>query len=154
MNFSGDYLFRADRLKVWQALNDTGVLKSAIPGCDRIEWLGDAQLEIEVKVNLGVTQPTFKGELELLNVEPASRYTLAGRGKGGLLGLAHGEADISLLDRAGGTHLRFDASGGGSGQLMKLGAAVIGGRAQSIIDGFFSRIGEASGIAVSPIDEE
>lgn len=151
MEFGGRYLFSAPRDRVWAGLNDTQVLKAAIPGCSRLEWTGDATLECEIKVNLGVMSPTFTGDLELRDVVPAERYTLAGRGRGGLLGKAEAAADIVLADAPGGTELVFTANGGADGGIMKLGKAVIGNSAQKIIDGFFERIGEAMATQVTPL---
>jgi carbon monoxide dehydrogenase subunit G len=151
MEFGGRYLCSAPRERVWAALNDTHVLKAAIPGCSRLDWTADATLECEIKVNLGVMQPTFTGDLELRDVVPAERYTLAGRGRGGLLGKAEAAADIVLADAPGGTELVFTANGGADGGIMKLGKAVIGNSAQKIIDGFFERIGEAMGTQVTPL---
>jgi carbon monoxide dehydrogenase subunit G len=151
MEFGGRYLFSAPRDRVWAALNDTAVLKAAIPGCSRLDWTGTSTLECEIKVNFGVMSPTFMGDLELRDVTPAVRYTLAGRGRGGLLGKAEAAADIVLADAPGGTELTFTANGGADGGIMKLGKAVIGNSAQKIIDGFFERIGEATGTEVTPL---
>ncbi len=153
MEFGGRYRIAAPRMAVWAALNDPGMLKAAIPGCDSIAWSGPANLDLEIRVNLGVVKPVFKGGLELSNVVPAERYTLAGRGKGGLMGLAEGSADITLADDGDATILAFKANGGASGQVMKLGKAIIGNSAQKIIDGFFERFAEAMGadiIALGP----
>jgi len=141
-------------MAVWSALNDTGVLKACIPGCKRIEWVSDAALELEVAVNLGVAQPTFKGDLLLSDVDPAVRYTLTGQGRGGLLGRAQASADIALSDLGGATLLVFTARGGASGQIMKLGKAIVGNSAQRIIDGFFERFGAAMGANVTPLSPD
>ena len=151
MQFGGRYRIAAPRLAVWAALNDPDMLKAAIPGCSRIDWSGPHSLDLEIKVNLGVVQPTFRGGLELSDVEPAERYTLSGRGKGGLMGLAEGSAAITLVDDGGETLLAFLAHGGASGQVMKLGKALIGNSAQRIIDGFFERFGTAMGVEVVPL---
>ena len=151
MDFGGRYIIAAPRAAVWAALNETEVLKAAIPGCHAIEWSGENTLDLEIKVNLGVVKPTFKGELILSNIVPAERYTLSGRGKGGLLGLAEGSADIVLADHGEQTLLVFTAVGGASGQIMKLGKAMIGNSAQRIIDGFFERFGAAMGAGVTPL---
>jgi len=151
VDFGGRYRLTADRQAVWAALNDTEILKACIPGCQRIDWITDSALEIEVAVNLGVVRPTFKGDLMLSNVEPASRYTLTGQGRGGLLGRAQASADIALSEIDGDTLLHFDATGGASGQIMKMGRALIGNSAQRIIDGFFERFGTAMGADVVPL---
>ncbi|HUH76149.1 MAG TPA: SRPBCC domain-containing protein [Devosia sp.] len=154
MEFGGYYIIAAPRSAVWAALNDTAVLKAAIPGCHKIEWAGQSNLDLEIKVNLGVMHPVFKGELTLSNIIAAERYTLSGRGKGGLLGLAEGSADIILSDDGAQTRLRFVADGGASGQIMRLGKAIIGNSAQKVIDGFFERFGAAMGAGVTPLPLE
>jgi carbon monoxide dehydrogenase subunit G len=151
MDFGGRYIIAAPRVAVWAALNDTEALKAAIPGCHKIAWSGETTLDLEIKVNLGVVHPVFKGELALSDIVPAERYTLAGRGKGGLLGMAEGSADIVLSDSGDDTMLVFAANGGASGQVMKLGRAIIGNSAQKVIDGFFERFGAAMGAKVTPL---
>ena len=151
MDFGGRYTIAAPRVAVWAALNDTDVLKAAIPGCHSINWSGPDSLDLEIKVNLGVAHPVFRGGLALTNIVPAERYTLTGKGKGGLLGLAEGAADIILSDDGDNTLLVFAAEGGASGQIMKLGKAIIGNSAQKIIDGFFERFGDAMGAHVTPL---
>ena len=149
MEFGGNYRFAAPRDAVWAALNDTAVLKAAIPGCRRIDWTGEGTLECEIEVNFGLIKPVFMGDLELRDIDPARRYTLAGRGRGGLLGKAEAAADISLSDLPeGGTGLLFVANGGADGGIMKLGKALIGNSAQKIIDGFFERFAEAMGVTL------
>ncbi|KKC38178.1 hypothetical protein WH87_11320 [Devosia epidermidihirudinis] len=154
MDFGGRYLIAAPREKVWAALNDAEVLKAAIPGCHKIEWVSETTLDLEIKVNLGVVHPVFKGGLTLSGIVPAERYTLAGKGKGGLLGLAEGAADIVLTDEGDQTRLVFTAEGGASGQIMRLGKAIIGNSAQKVIDGFFERFGSAMGADVTPLGVE
>lgn len=152
MEFGGRYKMTAPRVRIWAALNDPEMLKAAIPGCSLIEWSGPETLDLEIKVNLGVVKPTFRGELVLSNIVPAESYTLSGRGKGGMLGLAEGSADVALADDGEDTILTFTANGGASGQIMKMGKAIIGNSAQRIIDGFFERFGQAAGVDVTPLD--
>ena len=152
MEFGGRYLLAAPRTAVWAALNDADMLKAAIPGCRSIVWTGAESLELEIKVNLGVVHPVFTGDLVLSDIVPAERYTLSGRGRGGLLGLAHGSADLVLSDVTGGTELRFVARGGASGQVMRLGRALIGNSAQQVIDGFFERFAVAMGTEITVLD--
>ena len=153
MEFGGNYLFSAPRQQVWVALNDTTMLQAAIPGCRRIDWTSDHELELELQVNLGLMQPVFTGDLTLSDIVPAERYTLAGRGRGGVLGLAQGAAHITLADATGGTALHFRALGGADGGIVKLGRALLGNSAQKVIDGFFERFAAAMGVEVVPIDE-
>lgn len=153
MDFGGRYVIAAPRPRVWDALNDTGVLKACIPGCQHIEWVSPSGLEARIAVNLGVARPVFTGDLALSDVDPARTYTLTGQGRGGLLGKVQASADIALFDRDVRTLLVFTARGGGSGRIMTLGRALIGDSAQKVIDGFFERFGDAMGAAVTPLPD-
>ena len=151
MDFGGRYLFGAKRADVWAALNDTAVLGAVIPGCQHIGWTGPATLDLTIRANLGIVHPTFAGTLELSDVTPAVSYTLSGRGKGGMLGLAHASARITLADAEGGTVLGFAAIGHADGGIMRLGKALIGHSAQRVIDGFFEAIGTQMQVRVTPL---
>ena len=152
MEFGGKYLIGSQRSLVWEALNDTDILKEAIPGCEKIEWVSEAALEAAIAVNLGVAKPTFVGDLVLSDIAVAEKYTLSGRGRGGLLGRVQGAADIELSDHADGTKLVFTAAGDASGTIMRLGRAMIGSSAQKVIDGFFIRFATAMGAEISTYD--
>ena len=151
MEFGGRYRIASPRHAVWEALNDPEMLKAAIPGCSLIAWSGPDSLDLEITVNLGVMKPSFKGELRLSDVIPAESYVLSGRGKGGLLGLAEGSARIRLVDHGQETLLVFRAEGGASGQIMRMGKAIIGNSAQKIIDGFFERFAKAMGVEIETL---
>lgn len=151
MEFGGRYRVGAPRLKVWEALNNTEILKASIPGCRRIDWVGENALEAEIEVNLGVARPVFTGDLVLSTITPAECYTLSGQGRGGLLGMAQASAEIGLAELEADTLLSFTATGGASGRIMKLGKALIGNSAQKVIDGFFERFGRAMGAPVTPL---
>lgn len=151
MDFGGRYLFGAPRAQVWAALNDTRVLGAVIPGCETIAWTSPTTLDLRIKISLGLVHPRFAGELVLSDVHPAERYTLTGRGKGGLLGLAQGAADISLSDDPAGTLLAFAAIGKADQGIMRLGKALLGNSAQKLIDGFFTSIGREMAVNVTAL---
>ncbi|MEO6394601.1 MAG: SRPBCC domain-containing protein [Devosia sp.] len=154
MDFGGRYLFAAKRAEVWSALNSTKVLKAVIPGCESIVWTGPETLDLQIRVNLGLVKPVFAGELALSNVLPAQSYTLTGRGRGGMLGLAQGAADITLGESREGTVLDFTARGKADGAIMRLGKTIIGSSARKIIDGFFTAIGAQMGVSVVPLPRD
>ena len=153
MQFTGRYIIDAPRIKVWEALNDEDILQKTIFGCQKISWVSKEQLELEVLVNLGVVKRVFFGDLILENVIEAKKYTLKGRGRGGILGKVHASADIELKDHGSGTCLKFSALGGGSSAIMTLGKSIVGKSAQKIIDKFFERFAKAMGVEIFLDDE-
>ena len=154
MDFGGRYLFGAARQQVWAALNDTRILGAVIPGCEAIAWTSPTTLDLRIKISLGIVHPRFSGELVLSDIRPAERYTLSGRGKGGLLGLAQGAADISLADDPAGTLLAFTAIGKADQGIMRLGRTLIGNSAQKLIDGFFASIGREMAVNVTALPSQ
>lgn len=154
MDFGGRYLFGAKRADVWAALNDTKVLAAVIPGCQAIDWTGPDTLELSIQVNFGIVRPTFDGMLTLSKVVPAQSYTLSGRGKGGLLGMAQASAEISLVDAGDDTILTFEAIGKADGGIMRLGRAIVGNSAQKVIDGFFETIGKQMPASVTALPRD
>ena len=153
MKFAGHYIISTDRNAVWEALNDTEILKACIPGCDRIEWIDDKNLEAIIKVNLGLVKPKLVGDITLSKVDPAKSYTLSGQGRGGILGLAKGFADIELDDHQDGSTLKFTAYGELSGSVEKIGTKLVSGAAQGVIDRFFERFANQFGATATPISE-
>jgi carbon monoxide dehydrogenase subunit G len=154
MDFGGRYLFGATRLQVWAALNDARILGAVIPGCETIAWTSPTTLDLKIRINLGIVHPRFAGELVLSDVHPAERYRLSGRGKGGLLGLAQGAADIVLADDPDGTILSFTAIGKADQGIMRLGRALLGNSAQKLIDGFFESIGHEMAVNVTALPSQ
>jgi carbon monoxide dehydrogenase subunit G len=152
VDFGGRYRFGAKRSDVWAALNDVHVLKAVIPGCEYIAWTSPHSLDLRIKVGLGIVHPVFAGDLTLSNVRPAERYTLSGRGHG-LLGLAHGAAEIALSGDGNDTILSFTADGSADGGIMRLGRVLIGKSAQRVIDGFFESIGREMGANVTALPQ-
>jgi len=140
-------------MRVWQALNDTAILKACIHGCTRIEWVNDTTLEAEMHVQLGPVGLDLGGDITLSDIIVAERYTLTGRARGGWLGWAHGAADVALSDLEHGTGLEFTAHGDVASTLARLGSVVVGGAAQRIIDGFFERFAGTIGATSTPMHE-
>ncbi len=154
MQFGGRYRFKASRLHIWAALNDAEILKNTIPGCTRIVWIDETSLEAVITVDLGVAKPTFSGIIEMHDVTPAVSYTLFGYGKGGLLGHAHGRADVTLTDDGDDCILAFIAEGGASNAIMKFGKKLIGRSAQRVIDHFFMRFAKAVDVDMEVLDPD
>ena len=68
---------------VWQALNDEDFLKNSIPGCEKLDRIGDNELSAEVKLKIGPMSTRFKGKVTLSELDPPNGYTISGSGTGG-----------------------------------------------------------------------
>lgn len=140
MEMHATRVLKADREAVWAALNDAEVLKACIPGCEEMTGTPEEGFHAVVKQKVGPVKATFKGAVELSDVVPLERYTIAGEGKGGVAGFAKGSAQVILSDaEEGGTSLHYDVDAKVGGKLAQLGSRLIDSFAKKMADQFFER---------------
>jgi hypothetical protein len=143
MDFSGRYLIPASPQIVWAALNDAEILRSCIPGCEKMTKTDDTHFEAAATLKIGPVKATFKGNVALENLDPPHRATLRGEGQGGVAGFAKGEAEIVLTPEGDGTVLTYTAKANIGGKLAQIGQRLIDGAAKQIADDFFARFAGA-----------
>ena len=97
-----------------------------------------------VKVKLGPVKATFRGKVELADLDPPNGYRIAGEGEGGIAGFAKGGAKVALSDAEDGqTLLRYDVEAQVGGKLMQLGARLINSASKKLADEFFANFAKA-----------
>jgi len=144
MTMTGEATLPAAKQVVWQKLNDPDVLKACIPGCDQLTKDDDTHFSAVVKVKLGPVKATFKGKVELRDLDPPNGYRIVGEGEGGIAGFAKGAATVSLDDADGGqTVLRYAVEAQVGGKLMQLGSRLIDSVSKKLADEFFANFAKA-----------
>ena len=138
MTMNGEAVLPADRNKVWVALNDPEVLKACIPGCQELGKVSDTEFQATVRAAVGPVKATFKGRVQLLDLDPPNGYRIAGEGQGGVAGFAKGGANVRLEDAEGGTRMTYDVEAQIGGKLAQLGGRLINGVAKKYADEFFA----------------
>ena len=124
MELTGQQVIAAPIDKTWVALNDPGVLKECIAGCESIDKTGDDEYTVVMSVRIGPVNAKFKGKLKLENLQPPTAYSLVFEGQGGVAGFGKGSADVKLTPQGTSTVLDYTARatvGGKIAQLAKLG---------------------------------
>lgn len=142
MELSGTRMIEAPREEVWAALNDPAVLQACIPGCQELTGTPETGFEATVVQKVGPVKATFKGAVQLQDVNPPVSYKIVGEGKGGAAGFAKGGAEVSLAEVEGGTELTYKVDAQVGGKLAQLGSRVIGGFAKKMADQFFDKFCE------------
>lgn len=137
MKLEGSRIIAADRETVWAALNDAEALKACINGCQELEKTSDTSFEATVKQKVGPVSATFKGAVELSDMNPPESYRISGSGKGGAAGHASGGADVKLATVEGGTELTYNVDAKVGGKIAQLGSRLIDGFAKKMADQFF-----------------
>ncbi|MFZ2098967.1 MAG: carbon monoxide dehydrogenase subunit G [Oricola sp.] len=138
MEFTGEHLIPAPVDEVWSGLNDPEVLRRSIPGCTEMLRTGENEFTASVVARVGPVSATFKGKVELNDIDPPYGYTLSGRGQGGPAGFAKGSAKIRLTPEGDGTRLSYTADVDIGGKLASVGGRLIQSVARKNADDFFS----------------
>jgi hypothetical protein len=142
MEMLGERQIGASRQLIWDTLNDATVLKSCLPGCDRLEKVSDSMFETTITAKVGPVKTTFVGSVTLSDIDPPNAYTISFEGKGGAAGYAKGSAKVRLADRDGGTQLQYVIAASLGGKLAQMGSRVVDGVARQMADDFFGRFAE------------
>jgi carbon monoxide dehydrogenase subunit G len=137
MRQTGEHRIGAAKAKVWEALNDTEVLKRCIEGCEELTRAGEGAYHAIVRVRLGPVNAAFSGEVRLKDLDPPNGYTLEVSAKGGAAGFASGTARVTLTDDGDGTRLAYEAEGRVGGKLAQIGQRLIDAAARKTADDFF-----------------
>jgi len=155
MDFGGDYRIPIPRERVWEALNDSDILKQAIPGCDELNKTSDTEMDAKVTAKVGPVKARFGGNVTLSNINPPESYTISGEGSGGVAGFAKGGADVKLTDDGeGGTILTYTAKADVGGKLAQLGSRLIQGTAKKMADEFFGKFTDILTVEYAPAAAE
>ncbi len=143
MTMKGEVSLPASRQSVWDKLNDPEVLKQCIPGCQELERTGENGFRAVAKIKVGPVSATFKGNVELTDIDPPNGYRISGQGEGGIAGFAKGGANVSLKDGPdSGTILVYDVEANVGGKIAQLGGRLIDGVAKKNADAFFAKFAE------------
>lgn len=145
MEMTGERHIPAPRQKVWEALNDPAVLKSAIPGCESLEKISEHELKATAAVRIGPIAARFAGKVLLSDLDPPNSYTISGEGQGGVAGFAKGGAAVHLVEAGAETLLHYDVKAQVGGKIAQLGARLIDASAKQMADTFFDRFAASLG---------
>jgi carbon monoxide dehydrogenase subunit G len=136
MKLEGAHDIPAPRQKVWDAFLDPERLRQAIPGCEKLEALGNDEFKATMKIGVAAVKGTFEGKVRLLDKLPPDSYKLAVDGSGGP-GFVRGETLISLTDIEGGTRVTYSADVQVGGLIAGVGQRMLGGVSKMMADQFF-----------------
>ena len=146
MKLAGSYKLNIKKDIVWQALNDTNILKRCIPGCESFEKESDTIFNVTATNQIGPMNATFSGNINLTNIQKNQSYTLSGEGQSSV-GFANGSADVILSEENESTTLNYEVNVNVGGKIAQLGSRLIDGVAKKMTDYFFGRFADI----VSPI---
>ena len=141
MKLEGAHDMPVPRQRVWEAFLDPEQLRQAIPGCEKLEAVGNDEYKATLKIGVAAVKGTFEGKVRLSDKKPPDSYRLAVEGSGGP-GFIRGDTVITLTDADGGTRVSFSADVQVGGLIAGVGQRMLGGVSKMMADQFFNRMGQ------------
>jgi len=151
MKLSGSYQIKLEKQKVWEALNDPGILKKSIPGCEEFTKNSDTEFTATATNKIGPFNASFTGDIELKEIDAPNSYVIEGSGNSPV-GFASGSAKVSLEDSDEGTKLSYIVEANVGGKIAQVGSRLIDMTAKKMADIFFGKFSKL--IALENISRE
>lgn len=137
MDIHAKYPFDAPIQTVWSLLMDTERIAACIPGCDRLEPIGQDRYRARLNVTLAAVSGAFEGTVAMIDRQPPASYRLLvdGQGRGGFV---KGATTIALADRGGTTEVTVEGTIQVGGAIARVGQRILGSVAKMMMDRFFA----------------
>lgn len=132
MKVEGDYLFDVGQDEVWNGLLDPEVLAATMPGCERLELVGENQYEGDLNIKVGPVQGLFKGKIDLEDIDPPTGYTMKVDGRGAP-GFVKATASVALSEEEGQTRMSYKGDAQVGGRIASVGQRLLDSSAKAII---------------------
>jgi hypothetical protein len=150
MELTGTYTFDAPADRVWTLLNDPDAIASCLPGCDRLEPLGDDRYRASLLLAVAAISGRYAGTVAMVDKDPprSCRLLVDGSGKAGFV---KGEARIALAEADGATTLNVAGSGQVGGLIARVGQRLLGSVSKTMMDRFFACLREKASAGPGPV---
>ncbi|QWZ10231.1 carbon monoxide dehydrogenase subunit G [Nocardioides panacis] len=140
MKIIGNAQFAADPEVVWQALNDPAVLVRCIPGCQRLEALGDDAYTLTVAAGVGSIKGVYDGQVRLTDQQQPGSFRMHAQGAGAA-GTIGADVLVTLEESAaGGASVTYDADAVVGGMIGGVGQRMLVGVSKRMAEEFFRNV--------------
>ena len=143
MKLTGSYQINAPRETVWVAITQPESLKGCIPGCQRLEDVGDGNYEASISASLGPVRGNFNAKVSIKDWNPYDSYRLVVSANG-TPGFVNGEAFVTLTEDGGVTTVAVEGDGQAGGLLARVGQRMMESVSRNMMDRFFGCLTEAA----------
>lgn len=132
MKIEGEYTLDGPRDVVWPTLLDPVVLASVLPGCEKLELVGENEYDGALRIKVGPVQGEFQGRVKLEDIRPPEAYTMQVDGRGAP-GFVKATGHLALAEAGEQTRLTYNADAQVGGRLASVGQRLVESSAKAII---------------------
>ena len=137
MDVAASYAFDASPAFVWNLLIDPEVIAACLPGCERLEPIGEDHYRASLTLAVAAISGRYSGTVAVVDKHPPHSYRLVVEGSG-TPGFVKGDATIELLEQQGTTIVTVTGHGQVGGVIARVGQRLLGSVSKMIMDRFFS----------------
>ena len=139
MKIEGSHDVNARRERVYQSLIDPEVLQRCIPGCERLEKMGDDAYSVTIRTGVGSIKGVFNGNVHLTDLRPPEHYRIVVDGKGAP-GFLKGAGDFELEEKGETTLIKYSGEVQVGGTIAGVGQRMIQATAKMMAAQFFTAL--------------
>jgi carbon monoxide dehydrogenase subunit G len=133
VKLEGSYNFNAPQEAVWQALLDPEILARIMPGCERLDKIGDNEFRGVLKIRIGPMQGDFEGNVTLSDIDAPNGYRLRVNGRGPS-GFMDGEGGVRLREQEGMTTMDYEGDVQVGGRIASVGHRLLDRSARALTE--------------------
>ena len=137
MEIKGSYTFNAPIARVWDLLIDPNAVARCMPGCEKLEPLGDDRYQVTMSIGIAAIQGRYQGTIAIADKEPTGSYRLLVDGSGGP-GFVKGEGTVTLTEQGDKTQVEVKGDLQVGGVIARVGQRVLGMASKMMVDRFFN----------------
>ncbi len=136
---AGEIVIPAPPETVWKVLLDPDALAAIIPGCHRLDRVGENEYQATVSLGVGPVRGRFEARIRLSDLDAPRAATLSG-GLDGPLGSAAGSGRVRLDPAPQGTKVGYAYDVTISGKVAAVGGRMLEGASRILVKQFFERL--------------
>ena len=137
MKVEGTFVFaEASADDVWNSLTCPESIAECLPGCEKLEKIGEDAYLMNIRVGIGAIRSSYSGTIQLSDFTAPSGYSLKVSGTGGG-GFMEGFGTVQLLQNGPSVEVNYSGNVSIGGKIAAIGQRMVGGAARLVIDQFF-----------------
>ncbi|MEZ4499716.1 MAG: carbon monoxide dehydrogenase subunit G [Thermomicrobiales bacterium] len=136
MELVGEHTFDASRQQVYDFLLDPEILRQCLPGCEKLEKVGDDEYAATMKIGIAMIKGTFSGRVKITDKVGPESFTMEVEGSGPQ-GQVSGVGKLILSEADGKTVVHYSGDANVRGTIARVGARMIQPAARQIVGQFF-----------------
>ena len=141
MNIHGTCAIAAPPARVFEALTDPVVLQRVIPGCEKLEKVGEDEYNAHLRIGIASVKGSYTGKVRMTDQQPPHQFTLHMEGQGAP-GFVKGSSRIELKGEGAMTKLSYSSDVQVGGLIAAVGSRIVEAAAKKMAGEFFEALGQ------------